>query len=66
LRERSALSEGFIKRAPDTEDILLCHVGVDHGGLKILVAEQLLNRPDVVPGFQKMGGKAVPPMPNSA
>jgi hypothetical protein len=36
------------------------HVGVDHGGLHTLAAQQLLNGPDVVAVLQKMGRDAVP------
>ena len=34
-------------------------VGVDHRRLDILVAEKLLDRPDVMAGHQKVGGEAV-------
>ena len=33
-------------------------VGVDHGRLDVLVAEELLNSADVVAGDQQVGGKA--------
>lgn len=35
-------------------------MGIDHGGLQTAVAEQFLNRPDVMPPFKKMSRKAVP------
>src|SRR5262245_50351163 len=35
-------------------------VRVDHRGVDIAVAEQLLERADVVAGFEQVGGKAVP------
>lgn len=49
-----------VKRTGDTEDVLAGHVGIDHGGLQTGVAEQFLNRPDVMPPFKKMRRKAVP------
>jgi hypothetical protein len=41
-------------------------MGINHGGLKILVTEQFLDGSDIIAGFEKMGGKAVPLMPSSA
>jgi len=41
-------------------------MGIDHGRLEILMTQQLLDSPDVISFLQKMGGKAVSPMPNSA
>jgi len=38
----------------------LQHVGVDHGRLDVLVAQQLLDGADVVMVFQQMGGEGVP------
>jgi hypothetical protein len=35
-------------------------VGVDHGGRHVLVAEELLHRPDVVAVVQRMGSERVP------
>jgi hypothetical protein len=35
------------------------HVGVDHGGLDILVTEELLDSPDIVTILKQMGGEAV-------
>ena len=35
-------------------------MGVDHGGLEILVPQQFLNRPNIVPLLQQVRGKAVP------
>jgi hypothetical protein len=34
-------------------------VGIDHGGLYVLVAEELLDGANVIVGFQKVRGKAV-------
>ncbi len=34
-------------------------MGIDHGGLEIMVAQQLLNRPNIVSIFQQVGGEAV-------
>jgi len=35
------------------------HVGVNHRGFDILMAQQFLNRADVIPIFQQMGRKRV-------
>jgi hypothetical protein len=37
----------LVQWAADTENVLRCHVGVDHRGLQMLVSEKLLNCPDV-------------------
>jgi hypothetical protein len=37
----------FIQGTSYTENVLGCHMSIDHGGLKILVTEQLLNCPDI-------------------
>lgn len=39
---------------------LIQDVGVDHLRVHVLVAEQLLNRPDVIAVFQQMSGEEVP------
>jgi hypothetical protein len=49
-----------IKWAFYAHTALLNHMGVNHCGGHILVPEQLLHRPDVVPGLEQVGGKAVP------
>ena len=36
------------------------HVGVDHGGLELGVAEELLDGSDVVAGEEEMGGEGMP------
>ncbi len=36
------------------------HMGIEHGGLDILVAQQFLNRPDVIAVSQQTRGKGVP------
>jgi hypothetical protein len=41
-------------------------VGVDHGRFHILVAEQFLDRADIVAGIKLLGGEAVALMPSSA
>jgi hypothetical protein len=43
-----------IQRASHTKNILLSHMDINHGGLKILVPQELLNAPDIVSVFQKM------------
>ena len=35
------------------------HMGINHGGAHILGPEELLDRVDVLPPFQVMGGKGV-------
>jgi len=37
----------FIQRASQTQNILLRHMGIDHGGLEFLMADQFLNRPNL-------------------
>jgi hypothetical protein len=37
-----SLSQWFVQGASDAQDVFLRHVGVDHGGLKILMAQQQL------------------------
>jgi hypothetical protein len=34
-------------------------MSIDHGGLDIMLTEQFLDGSDIIPGFQKMGGKAM-------
>jgi len=36
------------------------YLGVDHRGFDILMAKEFLNRADVIPVFQQVGGKGVP------
>jgi len=36
------------------------HMGIDHGGPYVAVAEELLDRADVLPLLQQVGGKGVP------
>jgi hypothetical protein len=49
-----------IHGAPHSPPPFVEHVRVDHRGLDVLVAEELLDRPDVVPGQEEMGRKGVP------
>ena len=49
-----------IKRALHTQHVPGGHVGVYHGCLEVLVAEQFLDGPYVIPLFEEMGRKAVP------
>ena len=48
-----------VQRTPNAFRPLGEHVRVDHRGLHILVAEQLLHRADVVPGLEQMRDKAM-------
>ncbi|OGP89159.1 MAG: hypothetical protein A2157_11090 [Deltaproteobacteria bacterium RBG_16_47_11] len=49
-----------IQGTSDAKNILFGNMGIDHGGLKILVTQQLLNGPDIVSVLQEVGGKTVP------
>ena len=49
-----------IQRAADAEAGFLHHVGIDLRRRHILVTEEVLNRPDVVPAFEKVRGKRMP------
>ena len=49
----------LVQGTPDSHATAIQDVGVDHGGLHVLVAEQLLDSADVVAAFEEMGGKAV-------
>ena len=48
-----------VERAADGQAAALQDVGVDHGGLDVLVAEELLDRADVVVVLQQVGGEGV-------
>ena len=48
-----------VQWADDTHRSLVKHVGVNHRGADICMAEEILHRPDVLPGLQKMGRKAM-------
>ena len=53
-REISAVQRTF-----HAEDILLCNMSIDHGSLKVLVAEEFLNSPYVVSLFKEVRGKTM-------
>jgi hypothetical protein len=57
---------GAVKRAFHPPPALVQHMGVDHRGRDVLVAEQLLHRADVVASLQNMGCERMAPMPISA
>ena len=46
-----------IEWAANGEAAALEHVGIDHRGLDVLVAEQFLDRADVVAVLEEMGGE---------
>ena len=48
-----------IQRTLDTGAALRHDMGIDHGGLDTRVAEQFLDRPDVIALLQKMRGKGM-------
>jgi len=66
LRARHGLRAGgagfAVERTAHGLRALAHDVRVDHGGLEIRVAEQLLDRADVVTILEQMRGEAVPPM----
>jgi len=55
-----------IKRTWDLRQSFTAHMQIDHRGGQFCVAHQHLDSTQIMTGFQKMGGKAVPVMPNSA
>lgn len=44
----------------DTQSVLGSHMGVDHRGLQIGVAQQVLDGPDIISCLKQMGGKRMP------
>lgn len=48
-----------VERASDPHPAFVQYVRVDHGGLYAAVAEELLDRADVVTVFQEMGGEGM-------
>ena len=48
-----------IQRAFHSAAALPQHVRIDHGGRDVVVPQQLLNRPNVRPALEGMGGEAV-------
>jgi hypothetical protein len=51
--------EGSVERASNAERAAIENVGVDHGGGNVAVAQELLDRSDVVARFEQMSGKRV-------
>ena len=51
MRRRQKLgpppSRQAVQRARHPEDVLLRHVGIDHGGAHVVVSEQFLDRADI-------------------
>ena len=45
----------LVERAPDAAPALVQDMGIDHRRSDIAMAEQFLDRPDVVTAFQQMG-----------
>ena len=52
-------SSQTIQWAPDFRGFLPYHVGVNHGGIHMLIPQQLLDCPDIVARFKQMRCKAV-------
>lgn len=50
----------FIQRTPYSETPTIEDVRVDLGGLDALMAQELLDRPDVVPRVEQVGGEGMP------
>ena len=50
----------LVEGRPDAEAVLNRHVRVNHGRLRVLVAQQFLRRADVAAILQEVRGKAVP------
>jgi len=57
---QSGKLEGIVYGAAHPETAFANDMGIDFRGPDVCVAQQFLDRPDVVPGFQQAGGKAVP------
>ena len=52
-------TEHPVRRASDRARAPVQNVSVDHGRADVVVAKELLDRPDVVAIFQQMGGERV-------
>ena len=50
-----------VERAADVDAGTVQHMGVNHGGSDVLVAEQFLNGTNVIPVFKQVRGEAVSP-----
>ena len=48
-----------VEGAADSVSSAVEDVGVDHGGLDVFVAEELLYGPDIVTALEQMGGEGV-------
>jgi hypothetical protein len=60
-RDPPAASDSLkIQRAAHRQAAALQDVGVDHRRPHVLVPQQFLDGPDVVPGLEQVGGKGVP------
>lgn len=55
----------LVEGAPHPSRGLAPHVGVDHGRADIAVAEELLDRADVLAGFEQVGREAVAVIPRA-
>src|SRR3972149_139676 len=47
------------ERATHGHSVAVKDVGIDHGGLDMLVTQEVLYRSDVIPGFEQMCGEAM-------
>ena len=57
-RQRRALAQ-YVHRAADASSSAVEDVGVDHRGAHVPVAQQLLDRPDIVSVLEQVGGEGV-------
>ena len=55
----TAAAARSVQRAANAEWTAVQNVGVDHRGGNVAMAKKFLDGPDVVTGFEQMGGKAV-------
>jgi len=51
---------GGVERAGHAAASLVQHVRVDHRGFDARMAQEFLDRPDIIPVFQQMGSETVP------
>lgn len=57
--DQTRLSDTHVERAKHAVRSSPKDMGIDLGGAQVLVAEKLLHGPDVVPGLEQVGRKAV-------
>lgn len=50
----------FVSWAFHSDSRPVQHMGIDHGCRHVRMAEKLLDGPDIIPGFEQMGGERMP------